>query len=180
MHHNETFTSFTQWSGGLKYQVPISITPLGALSAKLWYKGPIPSSSDLFFLTDWSISALMNYSDQVRFSLKKDDWVLRYGISGGLTFSPGEIIPLPQRTWLYLWGFHLGLVHHDWFLGAQGSVIQAPFELSSNYIGVRSGEVHLGMKGPFGPVLFEIALVEELLTWGTMEVGIYTGITWLW
>ena len=173
--------SLTQWSAGLKYEFPQLFPGEGVFSTKLVYKGPLPSNSSLYLLQNWSLGFLGLYSDELPLDLFGNPACFRWGLTIGMNYLSTNNDPLPVLSWLYTGGFHGGVVINNWFAGVQGSVIQAPYDMVSNYLGVRSGEIHIGTKGPIGDSVYvEVALVEEFLTYGTLEVGFYTGIMWLW
>lgn len=174
----DSLFGITQFSLGVKYILPYQWSPQSRLGAKFWIKPPVPAARDFFLSSGWSVGAGLLYSDLWTPSEWRAGEGLRWGLSGGAGLVQAQEGGLQDRILIYHGGFHAGVLWNRYFLGAQGALFQSPFDLDSNYLGVRSGEVHIGLKGPWGPYMWEAALVEEFLTWGAMEVGFHTGVSW--
>lgn len=168
----------TQWSAGIK----LGENQGAALFS--WFKGPVPSPQSWFLCNQPAFGTAMIAGNEVPFDLGGLPLKLLWGYSLGLQVQlPDQRAPnLPStRLFQYTGGVHLGLeAFHGWCFLVEGANIQSPWVSDSDYVGGSSGDLHMGIKGPIAPNWYwEAAVVEEFLTWGTMEVGFHSGFTYL-
>jgi len=140
----------------LKVKVPVS-------SPSPWIFGNLPS---------------VEFSSAWAFSWRWIDWKAALGLAWQAF--PSTFSAIPHREWLPQASSSLFLtIAPGLSLGAEAAAMASPYAIDEWYLGGLVGNVWAGMSAQLSPSLrIDTAIIEELASWASIEVGFQAGLTW--
>ena len=104
------------------------------------------------------------------------------GLAVGLAWQgfPGAFSAIPHREWLPQASSRLFItITPALSLGAEAGAMASPYAIDEWYLGGIVGNVWAGLSARLSPSLrLETAIIEELASWASVEVGFQVGLKW--
>jgi hypothetical protein len=166
-------TAFTSAGFGLEF-APFSPGRQPGLLAAVRVKVPTVAAPPWLLSERLALEASLGWAGRVEF--------FEASLSVGLAWQD----PFPERAglaaqaWLLQGGaslfFHL---NPDLKIGVEAAASSSPYGTVERYLGSASGNLWIGGKARLDEAWsFEAALIEELLSWASIEVGFQAGLTY--
>lgn len=146
----------------------------GLPSLNLQIKLPLPAPEP------WIFGGAPGFALSSAYSLSLPPW--EGGLALGLAYqgTPDAAAAIATRTWLPQASARLFVDLGPGFaLGAVAAAMLSPYAVEEWYLGGLVGNLWVGANWRLGPELeLEAALIEELASWASVEVGFQTGLRW--
>ena len=167
---SSTTSAITSSGFGLAWSLPLPLPLVSSLRLKFPFAGGPP------WLLSGSpaLEAALGYSGGLgRFS---------WNLDTGLAWQGGDVAlgDFPHRDILIQGGGRLFcLLRPDLGFGIEAAGSASPFATEERYLGGIAGNLWMGLRARISRSwTMEIALVEELASWASIEVGIQAGFSW--